>query len=1114
MKVSLRALTALALLFTASCTTTKAGPPPPAPPVIKSFSADKTMVSSGTAVKLTFTTADAKEVSLIDQSGTEVPVTGSVEMGEATVTPTRSSFYVLRVTGEGGRDSAFVQVAVNEGLKQVFLIAVPTEISSGETVELVWSALGGSNISVKDSSGMTLSTDESGTKSAQPEKTTTWTLRADGPTGTQSATARVTVRPAIKDFSATPPAARQGQKIKLQWRTAGADGVTLKEATFGDLVATATDVASGSYEFTVPTDFSGPTDGGSLADGGVFVARPVPDNFPLRFVLTAASNSPMQVVSAALDSIVHDGPIINTFDAPLAVSENKPFTLSWNATAFRAQILLNGVPVYATVPPALATGTLVLPGISADTTVTLVVYDYLGLKVSQTKVIKAVKPPKVVTFTLPASVSAAGSAANAMWTTTHATLVVLRVKNGPAVFTTSTATQVTAGTGTVNPADDTTYVLEAYNAAGDMDSLQKTVAVSTPATTSATPNPTSPNTTVQLDWDVSGLNPTEVIGIASEVVQVTPMSPAFVDLENVPGANKLYFSDRGEGTAAFTVPQGYKFPFITASFGTFTAGVNGFLALAPTNGSTLINNADLKAMTGLPTVPLIAPFWDNLDLGMNGEVSWMLEGTAFPRRLIVQWNKVNVGGDPTSNLTFQVQLFETGELRFIYKTLQDAAGAFAQGQSATVGVFAGATLFAGQHSYNTPALVEGQELTWFTQGAAIGMSTIKVGSTGVSPGFFYKTAGGGYVYVSIPVRVFGPNSLKINEAMPIPDAAAPMGQYVELFNPQPVDVDVSGLQLVGKVTPTPGYTLPAGTTIPAKGYLVLGQTVDALQNGEAPVTVAYGADVPFIGTADGVTLQIPGATPFVVSKLTWATAVAAESVQLETTVGTLTCTRTSKFGTTVMSVGTPGKENESCFPYTLEVILETYFDISATGTVIVTGDSAFGNFDLSSAPFSFFKMPRSSLKASTNGFILLDSTSADYANTNRILPSPTATNKGSIAPFWDDLDASALPFSSCYGQRIAAGADPANPGAHWIIQWNHVERWLNNDDLNIQIKLFDTGVIEYHYAAMVSGSASNYANGNGATVWLEDPTGNAALPISIEQPLIEPHTAYRFTPKP
>jgi len=57
---------------------------------------------------------------------------------------------------------------------------------------------------------------------------------------------------------------------------------------------------------------------------------------------------------------------------------------------------------------------------------------------------------------------------------------------------------------------------------------------------------------VQLDWDVSGLNPTEVIGIPSETVQVTAMSTNFVDLENVATASKIYFADRSEGTAAFS----------------------------------------------------------------------------------------------------------------------------------------------------------------------------------------------------------------------------------------------------------------------------------------------------------------------------------------------------------------------------------------------------------------------------------------------------------------------------------------------------------------------------------------------------------------------------------
>jgi len=36
-----------------------------------------------------------------------------------------------------------------------------------------------------------------------------------------------------------------------------------------------------------------------------------------------------------------------------------------------------------------------------------------------------------------------------------------------------------------------------------------------------------------------------------------------------------------------------------------------------------------------------------------------------------------------------------------------------------------------------------------------------------------------------------------------------------------------------------------------------------------------------------------------------------------------------------------------------------------------------------------------------------------------------------------------------------------------------LQHYFANDDLNFQIKLFDSGVIEFHYATMSSGSGSN-----------------------------------------
>jgi hypothetical protein len=1098
MKVSFAAFAAFALLLALGCSQSKPIPVP-APPAITSFAAEKTVISEGQSVKLTFSTRNAKEVSLIDQTGAEVPVTGSVEAGEATVSPSQTAFYVLRATGEGGKDSAFVQVAVNEGLRQVFLIAVPTEISSGDPVELVWSALGGKNVSLKDSNADTLSMEASGTVGVHPQKTTTWTLRAQGPAGMLSATARVKVRPVIKQFTAAPPAARQGNKIKLAWQTAGADSVVVKEATFGELVSTGVDVDTGSFEFTVP--FETAADAGTSDAGTADAGRPVPDNFPLRFTLTATSNSPMQAVSAALNSVVRDGPIINVLDVPDSVTENQPFTLTWDVSATRTEVLLDGVQVYATTPPASASGTLKLPGIAANTQLTLIAYDSLELQSSQSKTINVLKPPKVLTFTLPQTVAKGGDAAAVSWTTKDASLVLVRIKRGPPVFSTSAAAQLAAGSATLYPARLTTYVLEAWNAAGQHDSLEQTVSVGTPVTAGAIPSPTPPAAMVQLSWDVSSLMPSEVIGIPSEAVEVTGMSANFVDLEQSPQAHKLYFADRSEGTADFSVPQGYGFTFITRSINSFSAGVNGFLALAPTSSSLQLN-VDLKGTNGLPKVPLLAPFWDNLDLGANGEVYWQLDGTAFPRRLIVQWNKVNVGGDPLSALTFEVQLLESGEFHFVYKTLQDANNQ-ALGQSATIGVFAGLGVFAGQHSYNMGTLVEGQELSWFNQshGASTGAAAINVGTSSVTPGFFCKLASGAYVYVGIPVLVFAQGSVLVNETMPQPNAGAAMGQYVELFNPQPLELELSGLQLMGTVTPT-AFTIPPGTMIPANGYLVLGQSIDPAQNGESGATLSYGGDLVFGAASDGVRLVIGGASPFELSKLSWSSSTASTSVQREAALGSLSCMRTRMFGS-LQSIGTPGKLNESCFEYSLEQIPVAFEDFSTGTPLLPLGwDEDLGDVVLPK-PFKYFGTSKSTLKVSSNGWLSFGAVSSAELD-NRVAPA-NSDPVGAIAPFWDDLAENSL-----FG---TSNVFAARSGDHHVVQWSHASSYDTlSDDLNFEVKLFDNGVIEFHYAGL--SSSAGWETGVGATEWLENLTGTAALPIGTDQPVLKPNTAYRFTPKP
>ena len=112
---------AISMLVLAQCTPVKAPPPPPDPPTIVSFSADKARVGSGEAVKLSYQVTGATEVVLLDQSGAEIALTGTPDQGEATTHPTRTSFYILRARGDGGRDLAFLQVAVSEPPREVRL---------------------------------------------------------------------------------------------------------------------------------------------------------------------------------------------------------------------------------------------------------------------------------------------------------------------------------------------------------------------------------------------------------------------------------------------------------------------------------------------------------------------------------------------------------------------------------------------------------------------------------------------------------------------------------------------------------------------------------------------------------------------------------------------------------------------------------------------------------------------------------------------------------------------------------------------------------------------------------------------------------------------------------
>jgi hypothetical protein len=208
----------------------------------------------------------------------------------------------------------------------------------------------------------------------------------------------------------------------------------------------------------------------------------------------------------------------------------------------------------------------------------------------------------------------------------------------------------------------------------------------------------------------------------------------------------------------------------------------------------------------------------------------------------------------------------------------------------------------------------------------------------------------------------------------------------------------------------------------------------------------------------------------------------------------------------------------------MQSIPSKFVDISDGGTPLVNSTSM---VDYLTVPVTLalsgadpapvaFGVRREVISMCLDGWLVWGSTT-DTNGSNASNTSTTSSTLGKLAPFWDDLKTSPgrTPRSEMFWKRFAANEDPQTPAQHWVFQWARVSQYYASpvDDLNFEVKLFEDGTIEYHYGTMLSGDSSNYADGNSATAWLESPVGDQAFVLSINQPLVRPNTAFRFTPR-
>ncbi len=1083
----------VALALAAGCRQQKPATPVPPAPSVDAFTASATSVEAGADVTLTWKTREATTVTLTDGSGAALAVPAAQLEGSTSVTVTRTSLFVLTARGPGGADAKALSVTVGEGPAPLTLVAVPAELEGGEATTLAWTAPGATAVTLSaggaplDTRGQTTS----GALVVRPVRDTTYTLTADGRTATTS----VTVGVAVLSLTATPGAAEVGDPVKLSWTSAGAERLTLSSPGRGQLreVTAPAEIVAGNFDDVVP----------ALPAGGV-----------VTYTVTAHKGATTATRSVTV--YVGTGLEIVRFDAPPVASAGTPYLVRWQTVAAdRVQVLVDGLVAFETQAAAeVAQGAWSFLAPPSDFEVQLVATNALGGRVTRAAQVDAVGVPTSATLTAAPGTVQAGDPVTLTFAAAEARHVRITDGAGLAVFTLS-GQAAEAGTATVYPSATTTYTLSADNQLG-----------STPVTATATVTVTGAGPAV------AQYPPTALPG---QRVELRP-TPAGALLYGFPHLSVLTSSAASfvdiAGTGQRVLEEGANVTSVTLPFTTWLWGRerSGPLTISRAGwmawgAPAVVNSSPTSTLPSTTTsaVPgLIAPLWVDLVLDAEASVLVQVVGNAPEQRLVVQWDKVRLSTSSGAALTFQVQVHQAGLVSFHYKTMASTT------ITHTIGL-QDDTRTRMVRKPSTSTLPDSESALYFfspiTTPAEVQAQVDAEWSGFVKTGPAYTLVKGAFRVVRVP------EELTLSELMFRPAATVPAGQYVEALSLLDTPVDLTGWFLRSGTGES--FQVPDGTTVPARGTLVVGASTDRAQNDDAGVQVAWGpafslgydAGSVNVGTADaGYGLVFTGP----------ADGGTGASVELDPGPfifpGTSTprfdsCWATTPFGSqTPSQLGTPGASAGCGFGYVRAAITPNFRDISLTGTVLLqptTANVLEQKYEVTLAPNSgdpaptLFGSARPLVTVSSCGWLTLGTTNPTTSGISSNKTSPNATAPiGTIAPFWDDLEAMAN-VSVLLWQKVEPNVDPLAPGRHWIFQWSHFSTDLGSsgpDDLNFQLKLFEDGTVEFHYAAMTSGTTSNYGLGGSATVWLENPTATQALAVSAANTqLPRDNTAWRFS---
>lgn len=198
-------------------------------PVINAFTVSSDFVQANDAVIVSWDVSRATEVSISQNDGRDLaPVTSTTVVGSQSFVIVRDTEFVIVATNAMGETAMATATVDVDGIRIDAFTASATSVNRLDRVDLSW-MIGGedpSSVSIDDDQGNNVyqGTMAQGSLEVRPAATVTYTLTAEGSTGTETAEVTITVasnRPTIVRFVVEPDNVVQinVEEANLVWET-------------------------------------------------------------------------------------------------------------------------------------------------------------------------------------------------------------------------------------------------------------------------------------------------------------------------------------------------------------------------------------------------------------------------------------------------------------------------------------------------------------------------------------------------------------------------------------------------------------------------------------------------------------------------------------------------------------------------------------------------------------------------------------------------------------------------------------------------------------------------------------------------------------------------------